>query len=67
MRLFAESRTSYVPTLGVLAVSRPIGGRPFREHAKPLQVAGALLSPDAAHPSRTARGHLRVVAASNAR
>jgi ABC-2 type transport system ATP-binding protein len=42
-----------------------IGGRPFREHAAPLRVAGALLSPDAAHPNRTARGHLRVVAASN--
>jgi ABC-2 type transport system ATP-binding protein len=42
-----------------------VGGRPFREHQRPLTVAGALLSPDAAHPSRTARGHLRVVAASN--
>lgn len=43
-----------------------LGGRPLREHARPLEVAGALLSPDAAHPRRTARGHLRVVAASNA-
>lgn len=43
-----------------------IGGRPFREHASPLKVAGALLSVDAAHPNRTARGHLSVVAASNA-
>ncbi|MCW2784778.1 MAG: transporter [Marmoricola sp.] len=42
-----------------------IGGRPFHEHARPLTVAGALLSPDAAHPARTTRGHLRVVAASN--
>jgi ABC-2 type transport system ATP-binding protein len=42
-----------------------IGGRPFAEHARPLTVAGALLSPDAVHPSRSARGHLRVVAASN--
>jgi len=42
-----------------------IGGRPFRDHRRPLQVAGALLTPDAAHPGRTARGHLRVVAASN--
>ena len=42
-----------------------IGGRPFHRHPQPLRVAGALLSPDAAHPSRTARGHLRVVAASN--
>lgn len=42
-----------------------IGGRPFREHARPAQVAGALLTPDAVHPQRTARGHLAVVAASN--
>jgi len=42
-----------------------IGGRPFREHRRPVQVAGALLTPDAAHPRRTARGHLTVVAASN--
>jgi len=42
-----------------------IGGRPFREHPQPVRVAGALLSPDAVHPGRTARGHLSVVAASN--
>ena len=42
-----------------------IGGRPFRDHERPLQVAGALLTPDAVHPRRTARGHLTVVAASN--
>lgn len=42
-----------------------IGGQPFRDHRRPLQVAGALLTPDAAHAGRTARGHLRVVAASN--
>src|SRR5580704_13830194 len=42
-----------------------IGGRPFRDHRRPLQVVGALLTPDAAHPRRTARGHLSVVATSN--
>ena len=42
-----------------------IGGKPFAEHRDPLTVAGALLSADAAHPARTARGHLSVVAASN--
>jgi ABC-2 type transport system ATP-binding protein len=41
-----------------------IGGVPFARHAEPLRVAGALLSPDAAHPARTARGHLAVLAAS---
>ncbi|HZN14231.1 MAG TPA: ATP-binding cassette domain-containing protein [Acidimicrobiales bacterium] len=42
-----------------------IGGRPFSEHPRPMEIAGALLTPDAAHPRRTARGHLRVLAASN--
>ena len=42
-----------------------IGGRPFHEHRRPLRIAGALLTPDAAHPRRSARGHLTVVAASN--
>jgi ABC-2 type transport system ATP-binding protein len=42
-----------------------IGGRPLAEHPDPIRVAGALLTPDAAHPRRTARGHLRVLAASN--
>jgi len=42
-----------------------IGGRPFREHRQPLRVAGAFLTPDAAHPRRSARGHLGVVATSN--
>lgn len=45
--------------------SATIGGRRFAEHESPLRVAGALLTPDAAHPRRSARGHLRVVAASN--
>ena len=43
-----------------------IGGRPFAAHRWPAQVVGALLTADGAHPRRTARGHLRVVAASNA-
>ena len=43
-----------------------VGGRPFREHRRPMHVVGALLTPDAVHPRRTARGHLTVVAASNA-
>jgi ABC-2 type transport system ATP-binding protein len=42
-----------------------IGGRPFRDNHRPVQLVGALLTPDAAHPRRTARGHLTVVAASN--
>ena len=41
-----------------------IGGVPFRSHARPVRVVGALLTPDSAHVGRTARGHLQVVAAS---
>ena len=32
-----------------------IGGRPFHDHRWPVKVAGALLTPDAAHPRRSAR------------
>jgi ABC-2 type transport system ATP-binding protein len=42
-----------------------IGGSALRDHASPIQVAGILLTPDAVHPRRTARGQLSVVAASN--
>jgi ABC-2 type transport system ATP-binding protein len=42
-----------------------IGGRPLSAHKRPARVAGALLTADGAHPRRTARGHLAVVAASN--
>ena len=42
-----------------------VGGLPFRDHRRPVEVVGALLTPDSAHPRRTARGHLAVVAASN--
>jgi ABC-2 type transport system ATP-binding protein len=42
-----------------------IGGQSLRNYRQPLQVVGAHLTPDASHPRRTARGHLRVVAASN--
>jgi ABC-2 type transport system ATP-binding protein len=42
-----------------------IGGQPMSAHRNGLQVAGALLAPDAVHPRRTARGHLAVLAAAN--
>ena len=42
-----------------------VAGRALRDHDRPLTVASGLLNPDAVHPKRTARGHLRVVAASN--
>ncbi|MFI9804092.1 ATP-binding cassette domain-containing protein [Streptomyces sp. NPDC052301] len=55
----------------VLGLDRPtsgtatIGGRPYAELRTPLCRVGALLDADAAHGSRTARDHLRALAASN--
>ncbi|MFE6096119.1 ABC transporter ATP-binding protein [Streptomyces massasporeus] len=55
----------------VLGLDRPtagsatIGGRPYASLHEPLRHVGALLDGQAAHGSRTARDHLRVLAASN--
>jgi ABC-2 type transport system ATP-binding protein len=46
------------PTSG----SATIAGRPYRALAAPLREVGAMLEA-AAHPSRTARNHLRIIAA----
>ena len=42
-----------------------IGGRPYRELRWPLREVGALLEARAFHPGRSARAHLRALAASN--
>ncbi|MFI6934244.1 ABC transporter ATP-binding protein [Streptomyces sp. NPDC050287] len=55
----------------VLGLDRPtsgtatIGGRPYATFREPLRHVGALLDAQAAHVSRTARNHLRALAASN--
>ncbi|MFD8536369.1 ABC transporter ATP-binding protein [Streptomyces rubrogriseus] len=55
----------------VLGLDRPtagtatVGGRPYAALDEPLRLVGALLDADCAHGSRTARDHLRVLAASN--
>ncbi|MEU4683994.1 ATP-binding cassette domain-containing protein [Streptomyces xinghaiensis] len=49
------------PTAGTATV----GGRPYRTLHEPLRTAGALLDAQAAHGSRTARDHLRLLAAGN--
>ncbi|MCL2848670.1 MAG: ABC transporter ATP-binding protein [Micrococcales bacterium] len=46
------------PTSGHVSVN----GRPYAQHPAPLTQVGALLEAKAAHPGRTARGHLQVVA-----
>src|SRR5215212_11977795 len=49
------------PTRGTVTV----GGRPYRRHAKPLQVVGALLEARAVHTSRSAYHHLLALAATH--
>jgi ABC-2 type transport system ATP-binding protein len=55
----------------VLGLDRPtagsatVGGRPYGTLREPLRHVGALLDAQAAHGSRTARDHLRALAASN--
>ncbi|MFG2383910.1 ATP-binding cassette domain-containing protein [Streptomyces avermitilis] len=55
----------------VLGLDRPtsgtatVGGRPYAALHEPLRQVGALLDARAAHGSRTARAHLRALAASN--
>ncbi|WP_188274777.1 ATP-binding cassette domain-containing protein [Streptomyces sp. CBMA152] len=55
----------------VLGLDRPtsgtatVGGRIYAEYDEPLRHVGALLDAQATHGSRTARDHLRALAASN--
>ncbi|WP_166020381.1 ATP-binding cassette domain-containing protein [Streptomyces chilikensis] len=55
----------------VLGLDRPtsgaatVGGRDYTTLDTPLRTVGALLDAHSAHPSRTARDHLRLLAASN--
>jgi ABC-2 type transport system ATP-binding protein len=42
-----------------------VGGRPYRALRRPLFEVGALLEAAAVHPGRSARGHLRALAAAN--
>src|SRR5262249_220101 len=56
----------------IIGLDRPdagqarIAGRPYRALRWPLREVGALLDARAFHPGRTARGHLRALAAANA-
>jgi ABC-2 type transport system ATP-binding protein len=49
------------PTAGTARIA----GRPYAELDRPLRTVGALLDSGGAHPGRTARDHLRWLAASN--
>jgi len=49
------------PTSGSITVL----GKPYAEHRSPLNVAGALLDAKGVHPGRTARSHLRALAATH--
>ena len=47
------------PTSGTVTVN----GKPYRQHRAPLRAVGALLEASAVHPNRSARSHLRSMAA----
>ena len=49
------------PTSGSITVL----GKPYAEHRNPLNVVGALLDAKGVHPGRTARSHLRAIAATH--
>jgi len=55
----------------IMGLDRPnagtatIDGKPLAAHAAPMRVAGALLEAKSVSPGRTARNHLRVIAASH--
>src|SRR6201989_238480 len=49
------------PTAGTVTVN----GRRYREHRAPLPEGGALLDAKAVHPGRSARNHLRALAATH--
>ncbi len=49
------------PTEGSISVN----GRPFAQHRAPLREVGAVLDAGATHPGRTARQHLRILAATH--
>ena len=49
------------PTSGTVTVN----GKPYRQHRAPLREVGALLEASAVHPGRSARSHLRAMAATH--
>src|SRR3712207_1973243 len=49
------------PTSGTVTVN----GKPYRQHRAPLREVGALLEARAVHPGRSARSHLRAMAATH--
>jgi hypothetical protein len=49
------------PTSGTVTVN----GKPYRQHRAPLLEVGALLEASAVHPGRSARSHLRSMAATH--
>ena len=49
------------PTSGTVTVN----GKPYRQHRAPLREVGALLEARAVHPGRSARSHLRSMAATH--
>jgi ABC-2 type transport system ATP-binding protein len=55
----------------IMGLDRPtsgtgtVNGKPYRQHRAPLREVGALLEASAVHPGRSARSHLRTMAATH--
>jgi hypothetical protein len=55
----------------IMGLDRPtsstvsVNGKPYRQHRAPLRVVGALRETSAVHPGRSARSHLRSLAATH--
>src|SRR4051812_43432005 len=55
----------------IMGLDRPsagrvtVNGKPYAQHRSPLSQVGALLDAKAAHPGRSARSHLRTMAATH--
>jgi ABC-2 type transport system ATP-binding protein len=55
----------------IMGLDRPtsstvtVNGKPYRQHRAPLREVGALLEASAVHPGRSARSHLRSMAATH--
>src|SRR3954453_5006097 len=55
----------------IMGLDRPasgtatVNGKPYRQHRAPLREVGALLEASAVHPGRSARSHLRAMAATH--
>jgi ABC-2 type transport system ATP-binding protein len=59
--------TTAVHSLSFTIAPGTVTGKPYRQHRAPLREVGPLLEASAVHPGRSARSHLRSMAATHNR